>query len=84
MHATEETSIREITEGRKLCVHFLWVRNSKSLRNLPEQIYVADDCTSVSYVTWTKGNSVSEFHHFSNVCVYYNEKSWLQNKHFVI
>jgi hypothetical protein len=59
MHATEETGVREITKVRKLYVHSLWVRNSKSLCNLPEQIFVADDCTPVSYVTRTKGNTVS-------------------------
>jgi hypothetical protein len=58
-HATEETGVREITEGHKLYVHFLWVRNSKSLCNLPEQIFVADDCTSVSYLNGRKGNTAS-------------------------
>ena len=51
MRATEETGVREITEGRKLCVHFLWVLNSTSLCNLPEQIFLADDCTLVLYLT---------------------------------
>jgi hypothetical protein len=36
MQTTEETGVREITEGRNHYVRFLWLHTSKSFCDLPE------------------------------------------------